>query len=70
MLNTFEINLLLMLNLEQVVELLKDRNLREVSRRTGLAYLTVWRISHGVAGNVGYETVVKLSDYLEQPIAA
>ncbi len=54
-----------MLKLDQIVEILQDRNLREVSRRTGLAYLTVWRISHGLAGNVGYLTVQKLSDYLE-----
>lgn len=54
-----------MLSLEQIIILLQDRNLNEVSRRTGLAYPTVWRIANNQAGNVGYESVKKLSDYLE-----
>jgi hypothetical protein len=54
-----------MLSLEQIIEKLQDRNLTEVSRRTGLAVPTVWRIANGQAGNVGYITVKKLSDYLE-----
>lgn len=58
-----------MLKLERIVELLKDRNLSEVSRRTGLSYLTIWRISHGLSRRVEYETVVTLSDYLETSVA-
>jgi DNA-binding Xre family transcriptional regulator len=55
-----------MLSPEKIVTILKDRNLREVSRRTGLSYMTVWRISHGCAGNIEYNTVQKLSEYLEK----
>jgi len=55
-----------MLELEKIIEILKDRNLKEVCRRTELAYLTVWRISKGDPGNVGYDTVKRLSDYLEK----
>ena len=54
-----------MLSLEEIIVILQDRNLNEVSRRTGLAYPTVWRIANNQAGNVGYESVKKLSDYLE-----
>ena len=55
-----------MLELDEIVTILQDRNLSEVSRRTGLAVPTVWRIANGQAGNVGYETVKRLSDYLEK----
>jgi transcriptional regulator with XRE-family HTH domain len=55
-----------MLELNEIITLLQDRNLSEVSRRTGLAIPTVWRIANNQAGNVGYETVKKLSDYLEK----
>ena len=57
-----------MLTLEQIVLFLKDRNLREVSRRTEVPYITVWRIASKTCGNVSYESVKKLSDYLEQPV--
>ena len=58
------------MKLEQVRKTLKDRNLSEVSRRTDLSYLTIWRISRGLAGRVEYGTVAKLSDYLEAPLTA
>jgi hypothetical protein len=54
-----------MLELEKIITILQDRNLKEVSRRTELSYLTIWRIAKGDPGNVGYETVKRLSDYLE-----
>ncbi|MFA5150744.1 MAG: helix-turn-helix transcriptional regulator [Candidatus Omnitrophota bacterium] len=52
--------------MDKIIEMLQDRNLSEVSRRTELSIPTVWRIANGHAGNVGYETVKKLSDYLEK----
>jgi hypothetical protein len=55
-----------MLELEKIITILQDRNIKEVSRRTELSYLTVWRIANGSPGNVGYDTVKRLSDYLEQ----
>ena len=54
-----------MLSMEKIVEILQDRKLSVVSKRTGLSYITVWRIARGCAGNVGHNTVVKLSEYLE-----
>jgi DNA invertase Pin-like site-specific DNA recombinase len=54
-----------MLTIEEIVKKLADRNLSEVARRTELSLPTVWRIANNQAGNTGYETVKKLSDYLE-----
>jgi hypothetical protein len=61
-------NIPFMLTLEKISELLKDRKLKEVSRKCGVGYVTVWRIANNCAGNVSYETVSKLSEYLEKPI--
>lgn len=55
-----------MLSLEQIVGMLQDRNLNEISRRTGLTYKTIWNIANGRAGDVSYKTVKTLSDYLER----
>lgn len=55
-----------MLAIDQIVTKLQDRKLKEVSKRSGVNYITVWRIATGCAGNVSYETVAKLSEYLEK----
>ena len=56
-----------MLSLEEIAEALrKDRNLKEVSRRTGISYGTIWHLAKGLQTNPSYETVKALSDYLEQ----
>ena len=55
-----------MLSLEQIISALKDRNWKRVSEGSGVGYLTVWKIARGVPGNVSYQTVVKLSEYLEK----
>jgi N-acetylmuramic acid 6-phosphate (MurNAc-6-P) etherase len=55
-----------MLPLEEVVKRLKDRNLRIVSDATGINHHTVCRIVRSPSEKVEYETVKKLSDYLEQ----
>lgn len=55
-----------MLTIEEVSRRLEDRNLKKVSLSTGISYPTVWKIANGQAGNVGYETVRKLSEYLEE----
>ena len=55
-----------MLTIEEVTKRLGDRNLKKVSVTTGISYPTVWKIANGQAGNVGYETVRKLSEYLEE----
>jgi len=55
-----------MLTLEQIIITLGDRNWKRVSEGSGVNYQTVWKIARGNAGNVSYETVKKLSDYLEK----
>jgi hypothetical protein len=55
-----------MLTLEQITTTLKDRNWKRVSEGSGVGYLTVWKIARGFPGNVSYQTVVKLSEYLEK----
>lgn len=52
-----------MLTLEQLQHLLSQRNLREVSRDTGLHYNIVWRVANSRA-KPSYDTVKALSDYL------
>jgi DNA-binding phage protein len=53
-----------MMTLEQVREALADRNLAEVSRRTGISYFKIWRIMN-TQGEPSYQTVEALSAYLE-----
>lgn len=52
-----------MLTLEQIRHALTDRNLREVSRRTGIHYMTLGRIKNGQS-MPAYPTAQKLSEYL------
>jgi hypothetical protein len=54
-----------MLTLEQVIDGLRDRNLRKVAVATGLAYGTVYRIATGNALEPDYRSVKLLSDYIE-----
>jgi len=52
-----------MLTLEEIQEILKDRNLSEIARRTKLDYATVYKAAQ--CKNVSYRTVKMLSDYLQ-----
>ena len=54
-----------MLNLENIRKLLEDRNLREVSRRTGVGYNNLYAIANGSRTNPSYLVLKALSDYLE-----
>lgn len=54
-----------MLKLEEIQKALADRNLRKVARAVDLSYDTIWRVANGTVVSVSYETVKKLSDYLE-----
>jgi len=55
-----------MLTLEEVKKRLSDRNLKEVSRRTGISYANIYAIATGRRENPTYKVIAKLSDYLEQ----
>lgn len=49
--------------LEYVVRMLKDTNLKAVARQAGLAYMTVYRIANGTNTSPSYRTVQKLAHY-------
>jgi transcriptional regulator with XRE-family HTH domain len=53
------------MNLEEVVQKLSDRNLKEVSRRVDLSYQTIRRIALKEEQNPSYNTLKKLTDYFE-----
>lgn len=53
-----------MLSLEQMRELLQDRNLMQVSRLSGVGYSTLHKIRQGNGDKVRHSLVVKLADYL------
>ena len=55
-----------MLTLDEVKSRLSDRNLKEVSRRTGISYANLYAIATGRRENPTYKVIAKLSDYLEQ----
>lgn len=54
------------LSAEEIAEKLQDRNLTVLSMRTGVGYPTLWRLKKYPEYGVNYETVKKISDYLEQ----
>ena len=56
-----------MITLSAIRAMLADRNLREVSRQTGLHYNVVYRLANGTQ-NPSYETVRAISEYLERPL--
>jgi len=54
-----------MKTLSEIKGLLKGRNLAQVGRAVGLSRAYILRIKQGQAKNPSYETVRKLSEYLE-----
>ena len=54
-----------MLDPSEIKERLKDRNIAKVAYYSGLSYGAVLRLSKGHE-NPKYETVKKVSDYLER----
>lgn len=59
-----------MMTLEQVRAALSDRRLTDVARATGMSYDTVWRIANNHSPAVSYESVRRLSNYLQAREAA
>ncbi len=57
------------MTLEQIVDALQDRNLKEVERRTGIHYVTLSRIRNHRSKQPSYETVRKLAEYLKEQVA-
>lgn len=55
-----------MLTKEQIKRLLNDRQLNKVAENAGIAEITIYRFFR--SGKGSYDTVKKLSDYLEGQI--
>jgi len=53
-----------MLTLEEIRSRLEDKNLKEVSRRTGIGYNNLYGIAKGIRVNPTYNVLEKLSNYL------
>lgn len=54
-----------MMTLSEVRAALSDRRLTTVATATGLAYDTVRRVANGEIVSVSYDTIERLSNYLE-----
>jgi predicted transcriptional regulator len=52
-----------MLTIPEIREMLVDRNLKEVSRRSGVPYMTIYRLVNG-GREPRYESAKRLVEYL------
>lgn len=50
-------------DLQYVVRQLADTNLKAISQKVGLSYMTVYRIAKGANTTPTFSTVKKLADY-------
>jgi len=54
------------MTLEEVKEMLADRNMMAVSRKTGVHHETLRRIQNGTAKNPSFDVMVAIISYLEK----
>lgn len=54
-----------MMTLDEIRHDLSDRNISEVARRIGMHRQQLWLIASGINKNPTYETIKRISDYLE-----
>jgi transcriptional regulator with XRE-family HTH domain len=50
-------------DLQYIVRKMTDMNLKAVSEKSGLSYMTVYRIANGTNTKPSFLTVKKLADY-------
>ena len=55
-----------MLTIEEIIERLKDRNVKVISSRTGISYHTILNIQKGKNVNPTLATIKKLTSYFEE----
>jgi len=53
-----------MINIDDLVKKLKESNIREVARKTGLHFNTVYLIANGKNKNPTYSVLLKISEHL------
>lgn len=56
------------MKIESIIKALQDRNLKEVSRQTGISVVTLSKIKNGHSTNPRYETFNKLAEYLKSTV--
>lgn len=54
-----------MQTIQEILKRLEDRNLRAVAERSGVNYMTLYRIAKGDTKDPSYSIVKRLHDYLE-----
>lgn len=54
-----------MMTLDEIRHALQDRNLSIVAQKTGLHYQTIWRIARGARPDFTYDTIRRVSEYIE-----
>lgn len=64
--HAFKENNLIQDDLEYVVSMLQDTNVRSVADKTGLNYRTVWSIKNGSNKCPHFQTVRKLAEYFRE----
>lgn len=55
-----------MKSLEEVTKELQDRNTKMVAKKTGIGYRTVLAVKKSHIREFSYDTIKRISDYLEQ----
>ena len=53
------------MRLDEIAEWLENKHLSFIAQDSGVAYIFVWRAKNSALKNPNYETVKKLSDYIE-----
>jgi len=57
---------IMMKTIEEIQEKLNsDCNLANVAKKTGLSYMTVWRVKEGITTNITLDTLNKFNEYFE-----
>jgi len=54
----------MILTLDEILDKLSDRNLKEVARRINMHHITLLKIVNGKTPNPSWQSIKKLSDYL------
>lgn len=55
-----------MYTIDEIREILLDRNLSAVARYSGVSYVTIHKIRQGRGHDIKHKTLLQLSEYLER----
>jgi len=54
----------MLLTLDEIIEKLSDRNIKEVAKRVDIHHITLLNIANGKTKNPSWSSIKKLIDYL------